>query len=181
MIARLAIALLLGGSSLLHAQAVPTASRAGGLQGRAGFTIANPGYGQQSFQGFTAFADFDLRSHLGIEAEFHRALHSTGDQSYQRTYLLGGRYFRPCGPLVPYVKVMFGRGDFNYPFGATDLAYNLFAAGVGADYRLRPLPQPARRIRTAALVRLLQPWPQPPARHPRPCLPLRHQTPLQVE
>ena len=138
MIARLAIALLLGGSSLLHAQAVPTASRAGDLQVGAGFTIAKPGYGQQSFQGFTAYADFDLRSHLGIEAEFHQFSSATGDQSYQRTYLLGGRYFRPCGPLVPYVKVMFGRGDFNYPFGATDLAYNLFAAGVGADYTLRP-------------------------------------------
>ena len=138
MIARLAIALLLGGSSLLHAQAVPTASRAGDLQVGAGFTIANSGYEQQSFQGFTAYADFDLRSHLGIEAEVHQFSSATGDQSYQRTYVLGGRYFRPCGPLVPYVKVMFGRGDFNYPFGATDLAYNLFAAGFGADYRIRP-------------------------------------------
>ena len=138
MIARLAIALLLGGSSLLHAQAVPTASRAGGLQVGAGFTIANSGYEQQSFQGFAAYADFDLRPHLGIEAEVHQVSSPTGVQSYQRTYEIGGRYFRPCGPLVPYLKLMFGRGDFNYPFGATDLAYNLFAAGIGADYRIRP-------------------------------------------
>ena len=138
MIARLAIALLLGGSSLLHAQAVPTASRAGDLQVGVGFSIANSGYERHSFQGFTAYADFDLRSHLGLEAEFHQVSSSTSDQSYQRTYELGGRYLRPGGPLVPYVKIMFGRGDFNYPFGATDLAYNLFAAGVGADYKLRP-------------------------------------------
>ena len=138
MIARLAIALLLGGSSLLHAQATPTASRAGDLQVGAGFTLANSGYEQQNFQGFTAYADFDLRSHLGLEAEFHQVSSASSDKSYQRTYELGGRYFRPCGLLVPYVKVMFGRGDFNYPFAATDLAYNLFAAGLGADYKLRP-------------------------------------------
>ena len=138
MIARLAIALLLGGSSLLHAQAVPTASRAGDLQVGAGFSIANSGYEQQNFQGFAAYADFDLRSHLGLEAEVHQVSSATSDKSYQRTYELGGRYFRAYGPLVPYVKVMFGRGDFSYPFGYTDLAYNLFAAGLGADYRLRP-------------------------------------------
>jgi opacity protein-like surface antigen len=137
-IGRLAIALLLGGSSILHAQAVPTASRAGDLQVGAGFTIAKSGYEQQNFQGFTAYADFDLRSHLGLEAEFHQVSSTTSDQSYQRTYELGGRYFRAYGPLVPYLKIMFGRGDFNYPFGATDLAYNLFAAGIGADYKLRP-------------------------------------------
>jgi opacity protein-like surface antigen len=137
-IGRLAIALLLGGSSILHAQAVPTASRAGDLQVGAGFTIAKSGYEQQNFQGFTAYADFDLRSHLGLEAEFHQVSSTTSDQSYQRTYELGGRYFRAYGPLVPYLKIMFGRGDFNYPFGATDLAYNLFAGGIGADYKLRP-------------------------------------------
>ena len=138
MIGRLAIALLLGGSSLLHAQAVPTASRAGDLQVGVGFSIANSGYEQQNFQGFTAYADFDLRSHLGLEAEVHQVSSASSDQSYQRTYELGARYFRAYGPLVPYVKLMFGRGDFSYPFGYTDLAYNLFAAGVGADYRIRP-------------------------------------------
>jgi opacity protein-like surface antigen len=134
----LALALFLASSSLLRAQANPTASRAGDLQIGVGYTIAKPDYGQQNFQGLTAYADFDLRSHLGLEAEFHQVSSTTSDQSYQRTYELGGRYFRAYGPLVPYLKIMFGRGDFNYPFGATDLAYNLFAAGIGADYKLRP-------------------------------------------
>ena len=137
-IAWLALALFLACSSLLRAQATPTASRAGDLQIGVGYTIAKPDYGQQNFQGFTAYADFDLRSHLGFEAEFHQISTTSNNQSYQRTYEVGGRYFRTYGHLIPYVKVMVGRGDFNYPFGATDLAYNLFAAGLGADYRIRP-------------------------------------------
>ena len=137
-IAWLALALFLGSSSLLRAQATPTASRAGDLQIGVGYTIAKPDYGQQNFQGFTAYADFDLRSHLGFEAEFHQISTTSNNQSYQRTYEVGGRYFRTYGHLIPYVKVMVGRGDFNYPFGTTDLAYNLYAAGLGADYRIRP-------------------------------------------
>ena len=138
MISRLTIVLLLGGSSLLHAQANPTASRSGDLQIGAGYTIAKPDYGQQNFQGLAAYADFDLRSHLGLEAEFHQVSSSSGNQSYQRSYDVGGRYFRTYGALVPYVKVMVGLGNFNYPLGQTNLAYNLFAGGIGADYRIRP-------------------------------------------
>jgi len=72
-IGRLALALLLGGASPLLAQATPTASRAGDLQVGVGYTLARPDYGQQFYRGFTAFADFDLRSHLGVEAEFRPA------------------------------------------------------------------------------------------------------------
>jgi opacity protein-like surface antigen len=134
----LALAVLLGSSSLLRAQANPTAARAGDLQIGVGYTIAKPDYGQQNFQGLAAYADFDLRSHLGLEAEFHQVSSSSGNQSYQRSYDVGGRYFRTYGALVPYVKVMVGLGNFNYPLGQTNLAYNLFAGGIGADYRIRP-------------------------------------------
>ncbi len=138
MIGRLAFAFLLGGASILHAQATATASRAGDLQVGVGYTFAKPDYGQQAFQGFTAYADFDFRPHLGLEAEFHQVGSTTGDQSYQRTYEIGGRYFRTYGSLVPYLKAMVGRGDFNYPYGFTDLAYTLFAGGAGVDYKLGP-------------------------------------------
>ena len=62
----LALAMLLGSPSLLRAQANPTAARAGDLQIGVGYTIAKPDYGQQNFQGLAAYADFDLRSHLGL-------------------------------------------------------------------------------------------------------------------
>lgn len=139
MIGRLALALLLGGAPLLlHAQATSTASRAGDLQVGLGYTIAKPDYEQQSFHGLTAYADFAVRTHFGLEAEFHQVGSPNGDQSYQRTYMIGGRYFRAYGPLIPYLKGMVGRGDFNYPFGQTDLAYTLYAAGIGADFAIGP-------------------------------------------
>jgi opacity protein-like surface antigen len=138
LIGRLALSFLLGGASALYSQAVPTASRTGDVQIGAGYSIARPDYVQQTFPGFAAYADFDFRPHIGIEGEFHQVYSTNGDQSYERTYAIGGRYFRTYGALVPYVKAMVGRGDFNYPFGQTELGYNLFAAGVGADFKLGP-------------------------------------------
>jgi opacity protein-like surface antigen len=138
LIGRLALSFLLGGASALYSQAVPTASRTGDVQIGAGYSIARPDYVQQTFPGFGAYADFDFRPHIGVEGEFHQVYSTNGDQSYERTYAIGGRYFRTYGALVPYVKAMVGRGDFNYPFGQTELGYNLFAAGVGADFKLGP-------------------------------------------
>ena len=138
MIGRLALSFLLGGASALYSQALPTASRTGDVQIGAGYSIARPDYVQQTFPGFAAYADFDFRPHIGVEGEFHQVYSTNGDQSYERTYAIGGRYFRTYGALVPYVKAMVGRGDFNYPFGQTELGYNLFAAGVGADFKLGP-------------------------------------------
>jgi hypothetical protein len=138
LVGRLALALLLGGASILHAQATSTASRAGDLQIGLGFSTANPGYGPQSFQGVTAYVDFDRHSHFGLEAQFHQVSSTNGIQSYQRTYEIGGRYFRTYGPLIPYLKAMIGRGDFDYPFGQTDLSYTLYAGAIGADYAVGP-------------------------------------------
>jgi hypothetical protein len=30
---------------------------------------------------------------------------------------------------------MIGRGDFSYPFGLSNLSYNLYAGGAGADFK----------------------------------------------
>ena len=134
---RLAFVFLLGGASLLHAQAKPAASRAGDAQIGAGYVaFGKSDYEQDTFRGFAAYATFDFNTHLGVEAEFHQINASSGDESYQRTYEIGGRYFRTYGPLVPYVKVMIGRGDFNYPHSLADLSYNMFAGGAGADVKL---------------------------------------------
>ena len=136
MIGRLALAFLLGGTPALCAQAIPTASRVGDAQIGIGYSAAKPDYVQQTFQGFTAYGDFDFTRHLGVEAEFHQVFSTNGDRSFERTYEIGGRYFRTYGPLIPYVKAMIGRGDFNYPFGHTELGYNMFAGGAGADFSL---------------------------------------------
>jgi len=135
-IGRVALALLLGGSSIAHAQATAAATRAGDLQVGVGYTSAQPDYSPHRFTGYAAYADFDFRPNLGIEAEIHKVNTSGNDQSYQMTYDVGVRYFRTYGRVVPYVKAMVGRGDFNYPYGYTNLSYTLYAGGVGADFKV---------------------------------------------
>lgn len=130
------LAFLLGGASALFSQAIPTASRAGDLQIGVGYSMARPDYPPQTFQGGTAYIDFDFRPHLGLEAEVHQVNSTNGITSFQRTYEIGGRYLRTYGPLVPYVKAMIGRGDFDYPFGQTQLGYLMYAGGVGADVKI---------------------------------------------
>jgi opacity protein-like surface antigen len=132
----LTLLFLLAGTSALHAQAKPTASRAVDLQIGGGFAFGGSDYIQGTFKGATAYADFDFRPHVGIEAEFHQINSPSGDESYQRTYEIGARYLRTYGRLVPYAKFMIGRGDFNYPHGLADLSYNMFAFGGGADVKL---------------------------------------------
>ena len=135
---RLLLAFFLGGASQAFAQASPTASRVGDAQIGIGYSSAKPDYVQTTFQGVAAYADFDFKVHLGVEAEFHQVGSTAGDQMYERTYEIGARYFRTYGPLVPFVKGMVGRGDFNYPYSEANLAYNLFAGGAGADFKVGP-------------------------------------------
>ena len=132
----LALLVLLGGPSALLGQALPTASRRADAQVGAGFTLGNSDYAPGTFRGLSAYAGLDFNLHLGAEFDFHQIDTPARDGSYQRTYEIGGRYFRTYGPLVPYARIMYGRGDFNYPYGLTDLSYNLFSAAAGADYKL---------------------------------------------
>ena len=137
MIGRLALSFLLGGTTALFAQAAPTASRLGDVQVGIAYTLATPSYPPRTtFQGAAIYGDFDFRPHLGIEAEIHRVYSTTGDQSYEQSFDFGGRYFRAYAALIPYVKGMIGRGNYNYPFGETNLGYVMFAGAAGADFKL---------------------------------------------
>jgi opacity protein-like surface antigen len=136
LIGRLAFSFLLGGASIVFGQATPTASRSGDAQIGIGYSASRPGYIPQTFQGFAAYADFDFRPHFGVEAEFHQVNHTGGYQSYERTYEIGGRYLRSYGPFMPYVKAMIGRGEFDYPYNLTKLAYTMYAGGAGVDFNV---------------------------------------------
>jgi opacity protein-like surface antigen len=140
---------VLGGASLAHAQASPTATRSGDFKIGGGFTSLHSDYLPTRFNGAAAYADFDFTHHFGVEAEFHFARDSSGTGQYEKTYEIGGRYHRTYGRFIPYAKVLFGRGVYNFtqPYGVTssgsiaylsvaNLAYNLVAAGAGVDYRL---------------------------------------------
>lgn len=132
-----AIVMLVGSGSLLHGQASPTASRRGDAQVGGGYSIASPDYGQPKIKGFNFYGDFDFTRHLGVEAEFHFVKAPGNGAIYEKTYEIGGRYFRTYGRVIPYGKIMVGRGVFNYPGNVANLAYNMYAIGAGSDFRIK--------------------------------------------
>lgn len=132
----------------LYGQAEPTASRAGDLQIGALFNVGNSDYRPDNFKGYGFYASYDLFYHLGIEGDFHQINDPNPvDGVYERTYEIGPRYvLHYRRRFAPYAKGMYGRGVFNYPpvFGdpkvgpIANLAYNIFAVGVGVDYHVLP-------------------------------------------
>jgi hypothetical protein len=132
---------LLGGASMLHAQASPTASRRGDLQIGVGYTNANTDYVPNRVNGGTAYFTYDFKPHFGVEGDF-RFVKDNPTNYYEKSYEIGGRYFRTYkDKWVPYGRVMYGRGVFNFTSqGVTvaNLAYNLAAIGAGLDYKVLP-------------------------------------------
>jgi hypothetical protein len=132
---------------LLHAQEMPTEERTGELQIGLGYSRASPDYTPGHFYGPSIYATFDFRDHWGIEADFHDVKQSSGVQGYQgiyeKSYEVGGRYVWHPGRFDPYVKLMVGRGVFNFPYiaGTTtpsaNLAYNMYSVGGGVDLRVK--------------------------------------------
>ncbi len=112
---------------------VATARRRADLQVGVGFVIDNSDYDPQKLKGEAFYTTLDLTNHFGGEFVIHQANVRTGDQLYERTYEIGPRYHREYGRFSPYVKAMYGRGVFNYPQNVANLAYNMFAGGVGTD------------------------------------------------
>jgi hypothetical protein len=129
-------------SASLHAQATLTASRLGDLQVGGGFSSAGSGYLTETerYTGGFLYADFDLRQHLGAEFTIHQVYSpytdasGQNDQAGERSYEIGARYLRTYGRLVPYARLMVGRGVFNFPDSVANLAYNMGAIGIGADF-----------------------------------------------
>jgi hypothetical protein len=128
---------ILGASPILRAQSEPTASRVGDLKVGGGFSIAASDYGG-TYNGGSAFVDFDFLPRIGVEGGFHFVKDSSN--LYEKTYEVGGRYYIPHRKFIPYGKLMFGRGVFNFPplpdGFRPNLGYNLMAAGIGTDYRV---------------------------------------------
>jgi hypothetical protein len=75
------------------------------LQIGVGYSMARPDYVPQTFQGYTAYADFDFRPHLGARPSSTRSTAPNGITELPANYEIGGRYLRTYGPLVPYVKL----------------------------------------------------------------------------
>lgn len=133
----LALTFLAACSTFSLGQAKTTASRAGDLQIGGGFTSANSDYVINRIRGFAFYTDFDFRDHYGVELGFHQ-LNDPNSAVYERTYEVGGRYIRHYGRFTPYVKALYGRGVFNFPYNEANLAYNMMVAGGGVDIAVHP-------------------------------------------
>ena len=136
------VCMLAAATPLLRAQEIPTETRAGELQIGGGYSSANPDYSPHKFYGPYLYSSFDFRDHIGVEFNFHYVKESNdGPPSdinqgmYERTYEIGPRYVLHIKKFDPFVKVMIGRGVFNYPDNTANLAYNMYAAAIGCDLR----------------------------------------------
>ena len=122
------------GSPMSHGQAKYTASRTGDLQLGAGYTNGSSDYVTNRIAGYSGYATFDFKEHFGVEFDFHQA-NDPNSAVYQRSYEWGGRYLRHYANdrYRPYVRVMYGRGVFNFPFNVANLAYNMIVGAGGMD------------------------------------------------
>lgn len=98
-------------------------------------SLADADYGGVKYKGFFIYSTFDFKEHWGIDFSFHQVKYDqpSGIHLSERTYEIGPRYVLHYGRFNPYAKVMIGRGVFNFPYDAANLAYNMFAGAGGVD------------------------------------------------
>lgn len=137
------VCLLAAATPLLRAQEIPTEERAGELQIGLGYSKASPDYSEHTFSGLSLYGDYDFRDHWGIEGDFHYVKEDNDNKGaqqnmYEKTYEIGPRYLWHISRFDPYVKILLGRGVFNYPNNTANLAYNMYAFGGGVDIRVKP-------------------------------------------
>lgn len=136
------IALLLWTTARIsHAQAVPTAARGGSLQLGAGYSFANPDYGQKKIQGFTIYGTYNFTRHWGIEGDIHHISVVTPLDIGEDSYLLGPRYSFHFGRFSPYAKGLLGLGQFKTDYDPGSMKINrtytlkMYSLGGGVDMR----------------------------------------------
>jgi opacity protein-like surface antigen len=138
--ALLAVSIAVCALPAAHAQTRETASRVGDLQLGGGFVFANSNFNFNPIHliGGAFYTTFDMRNHWGGEFDFRNNTSSSDSTVYERTYEIGPRIFVRRGDLVPYAKVLYGRGVYNFSNNAANVAYNMYTLGGGADYQVRP-------------------------------------------
>jgi hypothetical protein len=155
-------ALFFAASSQFHGQALPTASRTGILQAGLGVSNAQSDEFKLRITGITGYATFDIRQHLGIEADIHMLTLNTPNSFEEKSYLLGARYVWHRGHLDPYVRVSGGIGQSAIKQPSTVYAegtpgtYMVIAGAAGLDIRL------PHHINVRAIEFEYQMWPNFP-------------------
>jgi len=158
-------ALFSAATTQLQGQALPTATRTGILQ--AGFGVSNASTDEftssgSRISGITGYVTFDIRGHIGIEADIHMLSIITPNDFAESSYLLGARYVWHRRHLDPYVKVLggIGRTSIQQPsqtyVPGTPGTYMAIAAAGGLDIRL------SHHINVRAIDFEYQTWPNFP-------------------
>ena len=122
--------------SMAPAQSSPTASRPGDLQIGGGVTFGSSDYNfnKVSLSGGSFYTTFDKRSHWGFEADFHQVKPTSDATVYERSYEVGPRFFFTEGRFVPYAKLLYGRGVYNFSGNVANIGYNVYTYGGGVDF-----------------------------------------------
>jgi len=96
-----------------HGQALPTATgHGGGFQVGGGVTYGKPDFGQRWIGGVSAFADYNLFSHIGLEANAHFLTLYTPQDLGEQTYEAGPRFYWRKNRFTLYGKGQIGVGRF---------------------------------------------------------------------
>lgn len=96
-----------------RAQAMPTATgHGGGYQVGVGATYGKPDFGQDWIGGITAFGDYNLFAHVGVEANAHILTLHTPQDLGEETYEAGPRVYWRKHRFNFYGKAQIGYGRF---------------------------------------------------------------------
>lgn len=128
--------------SKVQGQALPTATGRGGFEVGAGASYAKPDFGGDSIGGITAFGDYNVFSHVGLEANVHFLTLHTPQDLGEETYEAGPRFYWRKNRFTLYGKAQAGYARFvvqeiqDNPgkFNATSFMYSV---GGGVDIDLR--------------------------------------------
>ena len=123
--------------SRLPAQAIPAATGPGSYL-KVGVAVDgyHLPYGEQRVAGITGLLDANLTQRFGLEAEASTLRFGARADTRANTYLIGPRVSILRGTLQPYAKILFGRGDFTFPYDYADGSYPVIAPGGGLDIRV---------------------------------------------
>jgi len=126
------------GRAQIGEHALPTATRAGDLQIGGAFALGSSNYNfnTSKLAGGAFYTTFDIRSHWGVEFNFHQYKSTSDSTVYERTYEVGPRAYVLRGSFAPYAKAMYGRGVYNFSNNVANIAYNIYTVGGGADLRV---------------------------------------------
>jgi hypothetical protein len=117
------------------AQALTTASGPGmSIAIGGGYTGMELDYGKRLLGGGMAYLDANITPSFGAEAEVKFLRQNTAEDVNETTYLLGARYALPNRRVQPYIKVLAGVGQINFPYHYASGSYLVIAPGGGIDY-----------------------------------------------